>query len=96
MSIFRSGEKIGTAVLHYGAIENASAGEFVIVAKMKDHCSSLYDAKLPYTLRLTHDGISIHESDGEALQCNGGVGVPLEYPEKLCGRPVGDPVLVVS
>jgi lipoprotein-anchoring transpeptidase ErfK/SrfK len=99
ISIFRSGEEIGTAVILYGAVEKATPpGEFSILAKMRDHTSSLYDAKMPFTLRLTHDGISIHGSDVRwGAATHGCVGVPLGFAEKLFdAAKVGDPVLVVS
>jgi lipoprotein-anchoring transpeptidase ErfK/SrfK len=99
ISIFRSGEEIGTAVILYGAAEKATPpGEFVILAKMRDHRSSLYDAKMPFTLRLTDDGISIHGSDVRwGAATHGCVGVPLEFAEKLFdAAKVGDPVLVIS
>ena len=99
ISIFRSGEEIGTAVILYGVAEKATPpGDFVVLAKMRDHRSSLYDAKMPFTLRLTHDGISIHGSDVRwGAATHGCVGVPLEFAEKLFDATrVGDPVLVVS
>jgi lipoprotein-anchoring transpeptidase ErfK/SrfK len=65
---------------------------------MRDHRSSLYDAEMPYTLRLTHDGISIHGSDvRRGAATHGCVGVPLEFARRLFdATTVGDPVLVVS
>jgi hypothetical protein len=59
--VFRSGHEIATAVILYGADEKPTpTGEFKILQRLKDHRSSLCDAPMPYTLRLTGDGISIH------------------------------------
>jgi hypothetical protein len=99
ISIFRSGEEIGTAVILYGVADKETPpGDFSILAKMRDHRSSLYDAEMPYTLRLTHDGISIHGSDvRRGAATHGCVGVPLEFARRLFdATTVGDPVLVVS
>ena len=65
MSVFRSGHEIGTAVILYGADGLPTpTGKFPILAKLKDHKSITYDnAPMPYTLRLTGDGVSIHGSN---------------------------------
>lgn len=85
ISVFRAGHEIGTAVILYGAETNETPkGKFPILAKIEDHHSSTYDAPMPYTLRLTGDGVAIHGSDvkwGRAT--HGCVGVPLEFARKL-------------
>ena len=86
ISVFRGGHEIGTAVILYGADEKETPiGVFPILAKIEDHKSITYDnAPMPYTLRLTGDGVSIHGSDvrwGRAT--HGCIGVTLEFAHKL-------------
>lgn len=100
ISVFRGGHEIGTAVILYGASEKETpAGVFPVLAKMRDHKSITYDnAPMPYTLRLTDDGVSIHGSDvrwGRAT--HGCIGVPLEFAHKLFDQVAkGDQVTIVS
>jgi hypothetical protein len=100
ISVFRGGHEIGTAVILYGASEKETpAGLFPVLAKMQDHKSITYDnAPMPYTLRLTEDGVSIHGSDvrwGRAT--HGCIGVPLEFAHKLFDQVAkGDQVTIVS
>lgn len=99
ISVFRGGHEIGTAVVLYGADEKPTPpGTFTVLAKRKDHHSSLYDAPMPYTLRLTDDGISIHGSDVRARTATHGcVGLPLEFAALLFGQvEVGDEVVILS
>ena len=63
ISVFRAGHEIGTAVIVYGGDNKQTPlGKLHILGKARDHRSSLYDAEMPYTLRLTNDGVSIHAS----------------------------------
>ena len=100
ISVFRSGHEIGTAVILYGADEKQTPdGVFPVIAKIKDHKSATYDgAPMPYTLRLTQDGVAIHGTDvrwGRAT--HGCVGVPVEFAQKLFGQVAkGDQVLIIS
>lgn len=99
LSVFRGGDEIGTAVILYGATEKETpTGVFPILAKMSRHRSSSYDAEMPYTLRLTNDGISIHASDVRwGLATHGCIGVPLAFAEKLFDQASrGDKVLIVA
>jgi hypothetical protein len=98
ISVFRSGHEIGTAVILYGADGLPTpTGKFPILAKLKDHRSSTYDAPMPYTLRLTADGVSIHGSDVRwGFATHGCVGVPTAFAAKLFGAlHTGDEVLIV-
>ena len=86
ISVFRGPHEIGTAVILYGATSRETpVGTFPILAKMKHHVSVTYDnAPMPYTLRLTRDGVSIHGSnvrDGYAT--HGCIGVPVDFAAKL-------------
>ena len=99
ISVFRSGQEIGTAVILYGADGLPTpAGKFPVLAKLKDHRSQTYDAPMPYTLRLTSDGVSIHASNVRwGYATHGCVGVPEAFAAKLFEAvSVGDPVLIVG
>lgn len=100
LSVFRSGHEIGTAVILYGTDGLPTpTGKFPILAKMKDHVSATYgDAPMPYTLRLTNDGVSIHGSNVRwGFATHGCVGVPKDFAAKLFNAvSTGDEVLIVS
>jgi lipoprotein-anchoring transpeptidase ErfK/SrfK len=100
MSVFRSGHEIGTAVILYGADGLPTpTGRFPILAKLKDHKSITYDnAPMPYTLRLTGDGVSIHGSNVRwGFATHGCVGIPKDFAAKVFAVvKVGDPVFIVS
>src|SRR5437899_9584325 len=86
MSVFRSGHEIGTTVILYGADGVPTpTGKFPILAKLKDHRSITYDnAPMPYTLRLTRDGVSIHGSNVRwGFATHGCVGIPKGFAAKL-------------
>jgi lipoprotein-anchoring transpeptidase ErfK/SrfK len=100
ISVFRGGHEIGTAVILYGAEDKETpVGVFPVLAKIRDHKSTTYDnAPMPYTMRLTGDGVSIHGSEvswGRAT--HGCIGVPLEFAHKLFDEiSKGDQVTIVS
>ena len=99
MSVFRGGHEIGTAVILYGADEKPTPlGRFAVLARFRNHRSSLYDAPMPYTLRLTGDGVAIHGSDVRwGAATHGCIGVPTAFAAHLFPRVrVGDPVMIVS
>lgn len=100
LSVFRSGHEIGTSVILYGADGLPTpTGKFPILAKWKDHKSATYgDAPMPYTLRLTNDGVSIHGSNVRwGFATHGCVGVPKDFAAKLFEAvSKGDEVLIVS
>ena len=85
ISVFRAGHEIGTAVVLYGAQSKETLpGLYHILAKAKNHRSSIYDAEMPFTLRLTDDGVSIHGSNVRwGVATHGCIGVPLPFAEKL-------------
>ena len=98
ISIFRAGDEIGTAVIVYGGDNKQTpVGKLHILGKAREHRSSLYDAEMPFTLRLTNDGVSIH---GSAVRwgaaTHGCIGVPLAFARRLFDTThVGDEVVVV-
>jgi hypothetical protein len=85
LSVFRGDHEIGTAVILYGADTfGTPVGHFSVIAKMKTHRSSTYDAAMPYTLRLTNDGVSIHGRFVQGSRATHGcVGVPLDFARRL-------------
>jgi len=86
-------------VILYGAdAVPTPAGKFPVLAKLKDHRSQTYNAPMPYTLRLTPDGVSIHASNVRwGYATHGCVGVPPEFAARLFAAvSVGDEVLIVG
>ena len=70
-------------------------GRFPVLEKDADHVSNLYDAPMPYMLRLTGDGVAIHGSTVEwGLATHGCIGVPVEFARLLFGA-VGKGDLVI-
>lgn len=99
ISVFRGGHEIGTAVIVYGGDNKQTpAGKLHILGKARNHRSSLYDAEMPYTLRLTDDGVSIHASSVRwGAATHGCIGVPLPFAERLFNAVrIGDEVVVAS
>lgn len=97
MSVFRDGYEIGVAAIMYGADDHPTPlGVFGISQKDAHHVSNLYDAPMPYMMRLTNDGITIHGSkmrwDGATHGC---VGVPEDFAHKVFDQvKLGDRVIV--
>lgn len=99
LSVFRGGYEIGVAVILYGATDKPTPlGTYPIMEKDIDHVSNLYDAPMPYGLRLTNDGVFIHASTvkwGNAT--HGCIGIPMAFAKKLFAAvKVGDPVVITS
>ncbi|WP_082992804.1 L,D-transpeptidase family protein [Erythrobacter sp. QSSC1-22B] len=98
ISAFRGGHEIGTAVILYGVDGHETPlGRFPIVAKLKDHHSATYDAPMPFTLRLTSDGVAVHGSKVRwGAATHGCIGVPLEFAQNLFHEAsVGDVVEII-
>jgi lipoprotein-anchoring transpeptidase ErfK/SrfK len=100
LSIFRAGYEIGTAAVIYGADEKPTPlGVFAITQKDAHHVSNLYGAPMPYMMRLTNDGVSIHGSalmDGK-YATHGCVGVPTAFAKLIFEQvKLGDRVIVTS
>ncbi|WP_300975266.1 L,D-transpeptidase family protein [Sphingomonas sp. LHG3406-1] len=85
MSVFRGAHEIGTAVTLYGVDRKPTpTGRFTVLEKRKDHVSNLYNAPMPYMMRLTMDGVAIHGSDVRAgAGTHGCLGVPEDFGAKL-------------
>jgi hypothetical protein len=94
---YQGGVEIGRAFIMYGADEKPTpTGTFTILEKDADHISNLYNAPMPYMLRLTWDGVAIHGSEvDERYATHGCIGVPDEFAALLFARAsLGTRVLV--
>lgn len=97
LSIFRGGYEIGAAAILYGAdAKPTPLGIYPITQKDADHVSNIYHAPMPYMLRLTNDGISIHASEvQDGYMTHGCIGVPLPFAKKLFAAvKLGDRVII--
>jgi hypothetical protein len=98
LSVFKGGYEIGaTAVLLGTSDKPTPLGVFPVLWKKKDHYSSIYDsAPMPFTQRLTNDGISIHGTLVEkGYASHGCIGVPEDFASKLYGvTKLGDKVYI--
>lgn len=99
LSVFRGGYEIGAAVILFGATDKPTPlGVFPITQKKKDHISNLYNAPMPYMMRLTNDGVAIHGSKVEwGGATHGCIGVPIAFAAKLFSvAKLGDKVIVTK
>ena len=97
--VYRGGVEIGRSSILYGADEKPTPlGTFPILEKDADHVSNIYDAPMPYMLRLTMDGVAIHGSQvDEWSATNGCIGVPDEFARLLFSAvKLGDPIVVTK
>ncbi|HEX8238337.1 MAG TPA: L,D-transpeptidase family protein [Allosphingosinicella sp.] len=98
LSIFRGGYEIGAAAILYGRDDKPTPlGAFPISQKDARHVSNLYGAPMPWMMRMTNDGISIHGSDSVApgYATHGCVAVPVAFAKKLfAAAKLGDIVIV--
>ncbi len=98
ISVFRGGYEIGAAAVLLGTQDHPTPlGTFPILTKEKDNVSEKYDnAPMPYTLRLTWDGIAIHGSEVEnGFASHGCVGTPNDFAAKLFAiAKKGDKVII--
>lgn len=98
ISVVRGGHEIGTAVILYGANSHATPlGRFPVLSKAADYRSRTYDAPMPFTLRLTPDGVALHGSDVRSGRATHGcIGLPLEFARRLFEQvEPGDEVLIL-
>lgn len=99
LSVFRNGHEIGaTAILKGYGEKPTPVGVFPISEKDADHVSNIYDAPMPYMLRLTGDGVSIHSSKVEkGYATNGCIGVPDGFAKRLFAEAkLGDKVIITD
>ncbi len=85
ISAFRSGYEIGTAAVLLGTDDYPTpTGVFPISQKDAHHISNIYDAPMPYMLRLTRDGVTIHGSNvRNGFASHGCIGVPIAFAKLL-------------
>jgi hypothetical protein len=87
LSVFRDGYEIGATAVLLGTDEHPTPlGTFPILTTERHHVSEKYgDAPMPWTLRLTWDGVAIH--GGHAVELgwasHGCIGAPNGFMQKL-------------
>jgi hypothetical protein len=99
LSVFRAGHEIGSTVILFGADGKPTpSGVFSVLAKAQTHRSTLYDAEMPFMLRLTEDGVAIHASNvREGAATHGCIGVPFAFARLLFKQVrVGDQVAIIN
>ncbi|MFN4113224.1 MAG: L,D-transpeptidase family protein [Sphingomonadaceae bacterium] len=85
ISVFRGGYEIGAAAVLLGTQDHPTPlGTFPILQKKRHNISSIYNVPMPYTMRLTWDGIAIHASEVEnGYASHGCIGTPEGFAAKL-------------
>lgn len=87
ISVFRDGYEIGAAAVMLGTDEHPTpTGVFPILSKERHNVSEEYgNAPMPWTLRLTHDGVAIHggHSVERGYASHGCIGSPNEFVSRL-------------
>ncbi|WP_246204798.1 L,D-transpeptidase family protein [Altericroceibacterium indicum] len=100
ISVFRDGYEIGASAVLLGTQDHPTPlGVFPILEKKKDNYSSIYDnAPMPYTMRLTWDGVSIHGSKVQnGYASHGCIGAPNPFAAKLFAiAKKGDKVIITK
>jgi lipoprotein-anchoring transpeptidase ErfK/SrfK len=99
LTVFRGGHAIGVAVVVFGDDRaETPVGDFKVIFRKAAHTSSIYKgAPMPFTLRLTQDGVAIHGTPevAEDLASHGCIGVPIAFARKLFDQvQLGDPVRI--
>ncbi len=101
ISVFRDGYEIGAAAALLGTPEHPTpTGTFPILTKERHNISEKYgDAPMPWTLRLTWDGVAVHGGSNVELgyASHGCIGVPDEFASRLFDTAaVGDVVIITD
>lgn len=99
LSVFRDGVEIGTTAVLLGTQEKPTpTGIFPITQKDAHHVSNLYDAPMPYMMRLTNDGVTIHATHVQnGYASHGCVGVPMDFAKKVFAiAHLGDKVIITN
>ena len=99
MSVFRDGYEIGATAVLLGTDEHPTPlGVFPILSKERHNVSEIYgNAPMPWTLRLTHDGVAIHGGSTVELgwSSHGCIGTPDAFVSRLFAiAKVGDRVII--
>lgn len=99
LSVMRGNVEIGRAAILFGTDDKPTpTGSFRITQKKRHHVSNLYNAPMPYMMRLTDDGIAIHGSIVEyGSATRGCIGVPDEFAALLFDEArIGTRVVIVD
>jgi lipoprotein-anchoring transpeptidase ErfK/SrfK len=101
LSVFRDGHEIGAAAVLLGTDEHPTpTGVFPIMSKERHNVSEIYgNAPMPWTLRLTGDGVAIHGGSTVELgwASHGCIGTPDPFVSKLFAiAKVGDKVIITD
>ncbi|WP_428331793.1 L,D-transpeptidase family protein [Novosphingobium sp.] len=99
LSVFENGHEVGaTAILKGYGDKKTPLGVFPITQKDEHHISNIFNVPMPYMMRLTNDGVSIHSSKVErGYATNGCIGVPDGFAAKLFAKAqVGDRVIITD
>ncbi len=87
LAVFRGGHQIGATRIIYGDDDKPTPiGVFPITQKNANHRSTIFvNAPMPYMLRMTNDGISIHGADHvkPIYATNGCIGIPTGFAKRL-------------
>jgi len=99
LSVFRDGYEIGATAVLLGTDQYPTPlGTFPILSRERHNVSEKYDdAPMPWTLRLTGDGVAIHGGHAVALgwASHGCIGAPNDFMKKLFPiAGVGDKVII--
>ncbi|WP_338445386.1 L,D-transpeptidase family protein [Pelagerythrobacter marensis] len=99
ISIFRDGYEIGAAAAMLGTDAHPTpVGTFPILSKERHNVSEKYgNAPMPWTLRLTHDGIAIHGGSEveNGYASHGCIAIPDELASRLFAvAKKGDKVII--
>ena len=99
LSVFRDGYEIGATAVLLGTDDHPTPlGTFPILAKERHNVSEIYgNAPMPWTLRLTGDGVAIH--GGHAVELgwasHGCIGAPNPFMTRLFAiAKVGDKAII--
>jgi lipoprotein-anchoring transpeptidase ErfK/SrfK len=101
LSVYRGGYQIGMTRMIYGDDDKPTPiGIFAITQKSEKHRSNIFvNAPMPYMLRMTSDGISVHGADHvkPIYATNGCIGIPNSFAKKLFAVvELGDPIVVTK
>jgi len=101
LSVFRDGHEIGAAAVLLGTDDHPTpTGVFPILSKERHNVSEKYgNAPMPWTLRLTHDGVAIHGGSNVELgyASHGCIGTPDAFVSKLFAiASKGDRVIITN
>lgn len=99
LSVFKGGYEIGATAVLLGTDEHPTPlGVFPILSKERNNVSEQYgNAPMPWTLRLTQDGVAIHGGAPveKGWASHGCIGTPNEFVSKLFAvAHVGDKVII--